>query len=172
MWKIWPKYFFSFDLNKKNFGYKSEDFKKKNFLHLGKKRMLRFLTETPLSANLFPLESSFQKHPWPGGGASGGGCRRAKPPTKIRWKKKFDIFHRIFFVLKCKKKILKSSNSYRNGKKCWSHYFTIFGNNVTKKNPLYIHFFFRTFHECCGRLFLRVAGRGGRGEEMQIINQE
>ena len=80
-----------------------------SFRSISTKKMLRFSTEIPLSANLFPLESSFQKHPRPGSVASVGGCRGAKPPAKnegyIRhiFSKSFRTFlQRIFFFLKCK----------------------------------------------------------------------
>ena len=64
--------------------------------------MLRFFTEMPLSANLFPVESSIQKHP----GAEllvGGAGGRSLPQKKKDKKKMSNIFSsKMIFILKVK----------------------------------------------------------------------
>ena len=91
----------------------------------------------PLSANLFPWESSTYKYPRPGGGAPGGGWRGAKPPEKKNLKKKMlkffsrknfkHFFENIFIEIR-RKKIF------------WLYFFTIFEKILTfkkKKKFLY-----------------------------------
>ena len=58
--------------------------------------MLRFFAEMPLNANLFPLESSIQKHVGSRSAAPVGGAEGQSPPQKKNWRKK--NVDKIFFV--------------------------------------------------------------------------
>ena len=99
---MWAKQKFSSVFDEKFFGYGSDDFKKK-ILKLRKKmtmqKILRFFAEMPLSANLFPKESSIQKH---------AGSRGETPLEKNLTKK-----NSIFFFLTLNFFTLKSSESYQ-----------------------------------------------------------
>ena len=82
----------------------------KEIVFLKKYCKIFFLSEMPLSANPFPLESSIQKLPGPGGGAPDGGCRGTKHPAKKKIEEKdsdYIFFSSKFIFSQLKKKILK-----------------------------------------------------------------